>query len=93
VINKKIKILDSTLREGIQSIYAEDIKDMKSEYISQTNKLGIFDFGYNNVLFSDSEFDGFLLIKKRFSSSKFFMHFYLNEKMSPKFIYPRDYTY
>lgn len=70
----------------MQSIYAEDIKNMKPEYISQSNKLGIFDFEYTNVLFSDSELTEFLLIKKKFPGSKFFMHFYLNEKNVTKIL-------
>ncbi len=80
MINEQIKILDSTLREGLQSIYAENIKSMKFEYVHSANKLGILNFEYNNVLFSDTELREFLLLIDKFSNSTFYMHFYLNDK-------------
>lgn len=75
-----IKIIDSTLREGRQSLYAHDILKIQKEYLSILTKMGVTDIEYRNPYVSKKELIIFRKLQRDFPNLKFHVHIYLNEK-------------
>jgi isopropylmalate/homocitrate/citramalate synthase len=74
----KIKLLDSTLREGRQSINHTELFKILYDYIELVNKIGIKDMEFINPFSTSSDFNIFKNLVAKFPNTNFYAHGYLN---------------
>lgn len=75
-----VKIIDSTLREGRQSIFFDTILAMQDEYLGIIARLGVSDIEYRNPSINESELKIYKTVKEKFPNLKFHLHIFLNKK-------------
>lgn len=75
-----IKIIDSTLREGRQSIYFDTILHMQEEYLELISQMGISDIEYRNPYINQEELDTYHRLREKFPDINFHVHLFPNKK-------------
>lgn len=75
-----IKIIDTTLREGRQSLLFDTIFTFQDEYIEKIMRMGVYDFEYRNPSVNPKEFENFLRLRRKFPKSNFHVHIFLNKE-------------
>lgn len=75
-----IKIIDSTLREGRQSIYFDAILHMQEAYLDLISQMGINDIEYRNPYINQEELDTYHELYRKFPHINFHVHLFPNKK-------------
>jgi isopropylmalate/homocitrate/citramalate synthase len=76
----QVKIIDSTLREGRQSLLFDNIFKMHYDYLSVIQKIGVFDVEYRNPSTNKKEFKEFKRLKNKFPKINFYAHIFLSKQ-------------
>jgi len=75
-----IKIIDSTLREGRQSVFFDTILQIQDTYLDLISQMGISDIEYRNPSINTTELEIYRSLKSKFPNTNFHVHVFLNRK-------------
>lgn len=74
----EIKVLDSTLREGRQSLFFQEIDNLQQEYLGVASRLGVIDFEIRNPLNSSTDYAEYQKLILEYPNLNYHIHIFLN---------------
>jgi 2-isopropylmalate synthase len=76
----KIGLIDSTFREGKQSVCFSEIIKIKGDYLRLIQKMGVLDVEYGNPFTSEKDFSEYKILRKKFPRINFYVHIFLSKE-------------